>query len=457
VAWACDPRKSVTTSEDGARLSPRKSFEKWVQLVEGKSAPWTAEDIQFARSIGLFVSKRKVEDANRMKSQFLTNMSHEIRTPLGVILGYIDQLDDLFEDYPEVANAGNEMLNSMRGSGTHLLDIINAVLDLSKIESGNIELETTKVDLLELLSEVCSLVRGQAESKGIEFEFEVVGSIPETITTDALRLRQILLNLISNALKFTPKGSIRLSVLFDQSTRRHLILRVTDTGIGVAKENLNKLFKPFSQAESSTTRLYGGTGLGLEISRRFARLLDGDLILESSEVGVGSVFSVRVGTGPVEDTPRISKNNKASASGKPIAPKAVQQEHQFDGLRVLIAEDGLDNRRLLTAVLKKVGCHVETREDGRLAVDEFFAAHESGNPYDLVLMDMQMPVLDGLQATKELRQRGAEIPVIAVTAHAIAGERERCCSAGCTDYVSKPIDRKKLYEAIALAMSNVAQ
>ncbi len=376
------------------------------------------------------------EAASRAKSEFLANMSHEIRTPMTAILGYVD----LLAESPD-ATAQQDYITTIRRNGDHLLRVLNDILDLSKIEAGRMEIERIQVAPAEFAAEVVDLMGMRAHGKGLTLDVVCRGELPATIATDPTRLRQILLNLIGNAIKFTEHGGVRLEVFLaaHDGTQGMLGFRVVDTGIGMTEDQVAALFRPFTQADTSTTRRFGGTGLGLTISRRFAQMLGGDIDLHSVP-GVGSTFTVTVATGdltrvPIEAAAYLGRSARGGAR-----PTARDEAPTLSG-RILLAEDGPDNQRLIAHVLRRAGADVTVVADGRQAVDRVLA--ESAG-FDLVLMDMQMPELDGYAATQELRERGCQVPVVALTAHAMTGDRERCLLAGCNGYATKPIDRNAL-------------
>ncbi len=401
--------------------------------------------------------KRAMEQSNRMaaaaevanasKSEFLANMSHEIRTPMTAILGFSENLLD-----PDLSESDRlNAINTIRRNGKHLLSIINDILDLSKIEAGKLEMECTRCSPLEMLADVKSLMRVRAEAKGLAFDVEYAGPVPETIQSDPTRLRQILINLLGNAIKFTETGGVRVAALCvnDEDRGARMQFDVIDTGVGMTAEQLARLFQPFTQADTSTTREFGGTGLGLTISKRLAEMLGGDITVES-EPGKSSTFRLTVAAGPLDnvrifDSPAEAEILKTERQDKASAARAAEQ---LD-CRILLAEDGPDNQRLISFILKKAGAAVTVAENGKVALDRALAARDEGNPFDVILMDMQMPVLDGYQATRQLRSRGYAALIIALTAHAMAGDREKCLEAGCDDYAAKPIDRRKLIEKIA--------
>ncbi|MEW4452733.1 ATP-binding protein [Bremerella sp. JC817] len=383
------------------------------------------------------------EGANRAKSAFLANMSHEIRTPLTAILGFADVLlesGDMKKAPPERIDA----IETIRRNGSHLISLINDVLDLSKIEAGKFQVENLPCSLHRLLCDLRHLMLVRAEEKKLAINIQYETAIPDMILTDPTRLRQIVMNLLSNSIKFTQEGEINLKVsLIGKGDRRQIQIDVSDTGIGISDEMRDRLFQPFTQADGSMSRRFGGTGLGLTISRHFAKLLGGDLsIVDTSQRG--STFRLVIDPGPLHDAtfdqPEMLEKAPAAKPKAEPTPKNV-----LEGLRILLVEDGPDNQRLISFLLKKAGAQVELAENGEQG---YMKVHESEDPYDIILMDMQMPIMDGYTATSKLRADGYEVPIIALTAHAMAEDRNRCIEAGCTDYSTKPIDRTKLIELI---------
>ncbi|MGQ9652023.1 MAG: ATP-binding protein [Phycisphaerae bacterium] len=392
-------------------------------------------------------ARKAAEAASTAKSFFLANMSHEIRTPMTAILGYADIIKENCLGQCEFGRGElREAVTTIERNGEHLLSLINDILNLSKIESGNLSVERTQVSPHEILAHVASTMRPIAAEKGIEFHVSCTGAIPEVIQSDPVRLRQAILNLVGNAIKFTESGAVTVRVGLSGSRELpQLIIEVIDTGIGISAGQLETIFEPFKQADDSTTRRFGGTGLGLAISRQIARLLGGDLQV-SSEPGKGSVFSLRVSTGSLDGVNLIDQ-----PFAEAVCQRGNKEEDQrtprLDG-RILVVDDGTDNRRLIARILQQAGAQVETAADGREAVGRILAAKEAGAAYDVVLMDMQMPVMDGYEAARYLREKGYQGPVIALTAHAMTGDREKCLQSGCDAYVSKPIHRAELLHAI---------
>ncbi len=392
-----------------------------------------------AANAQLETARRAAEEANRAKSEFLANMSHEIRTPMTAILGFATLLreDDRGHADPQ---GREEFVEAIIRNAEHLLRILNDILDISKIESGRLEVERVRCPLGQIVSNVLALTAPQAAVKGLSLTVESFGPIPETIVTDPVRLEQILLNLVGNAVKFTRTGTIRLALrLVTDEDRPQLEIQVIDPGIGIAPEQAAKLFERFVQADSSTTRHYGGTGLGLTISRGLARMLGGDVAVQSVP-GQGSTFTVRIESGPLAGVVMLRDIPHALAL-KSVPPQP--QPARLTG-RILLSEDSPDNQRLISLILTKAGAEVTVAENGQVAYEKATAALAEGAPFDLILMDMQMPVLDGYDATRRLRAEGYSLPIVALTAHATTDDREKCLSLGCNYYIPKPIDRNEL-------------
>ncbi len=403
-----------------------------------------------ATKIGKVVARRRAEDATRCKSEFLANMSHEIRTPLTAIIGFAETLlveDDFAHAPPQRVEAVHAIIRN----GRHLLQIIADILDLSKVEAGMLNVERINCSPVELVSEVQQLLRVRAESKGLALEVQYAGPIPETIQTDPTRLTQILLNLLGNALKFTKTGSVRtvVQMVSPESPQTMMQIEVIDTGIGIRPEQVARVFEPFSQADISTTRRFGGTGLGLAICRRLAEKLGGQIDVESHP-GQGSTFRVTISTGSLDGVQMIDHpQHRAPPCVEPMARSALDLPVIPPGCRILLVEDAPDTQRLLSLLLAKAGAEVSVADEGQTAVQCALAQWQAGLPFDLILMDMQMPILDGYRATRKLRSEGYPGPIVALTANAMSGQRERCLAAGCDGYAAKPIQRDTLLDTVA--------
>jgi signal transduction histidine kinase/AmiR/NasT family two-component response regulator len=405
--------------------------------------------------VALAHARARAEELSLAKSSFLANMSHEIRTPMTAIIGYAELLMDGGVGEKE----SKQHLRTIQRSGEHLLQIINDILDISKIESDKMQVERIACSPVHVLSDVEQLLLDRARAKGIALTFAWDGQVPRMIHTDPTRTRQILTNIVGNAIKFTAQGSVAVHARFTPSEHDgQLIIAVRDTGEGIAPEAIERLFKPFEQAEASTSRKYGGTGLGLSIAKRLAEALGGGITVISAP-GQGSEFTITLATGPVPKDQLVS-----SHLAKELGEQEAQCTNELIALpaRVLVAEDGPDNRRLLQMILTKSGAQLMTVENGRDAVSEAMAAHHRDAGYDLILMDMQMPELDGYGATMELRRRGYDGVIVALTAHTLSDDRERCLAAGCDDFLTKPVRRaellrtcRKWYEARAEARKAV--
>jgi PAS domain S-box-containing protein len=392
----------------------------------------------------LKTARERAEAAAQAKSAFLANMSHEIRTPMTAILGFADMLSASVSRPDEI-----DAVHTIQRNGEHLLTIINDILDLSKIEAERMHLELLEVDALALLKEVVDMMRVRVQAKGLYCETRTAGELPDKIVTDPTRLRQILINVLGNAVKFTEQGGVTINVGLDQADPQtpRLYFDIVDTGIGLSDDQLGTLFQPFVQADNSSTRRFGGTGLGLTISQRFAQMLGGDISVTST-LGRGSTFRVSVATGEqaiAADKKASVQAPQAVATGAVNAAAVVENAKPLAGRHYLIAEDGLDNQRILSFLLKKAGATVDVVENGKLAVD----AVTAGAVFDAILLDMQMPVMDGYEAAAALRRLSYTGRIIALTAHAMRGDREKCLDAGCDDYATKPIDRVALIAMLA--------
>ncbi|MFK7778594.1 MAG: ammonium transporter [Gimesia sp.] len=391
------------------------------------------------------------EASSRAKSEFLANMSHEIRTPMTAVLGYTDLLIDESWGRP----SSLKLLDVIKRNGNYLLEIINDILDLSKIESGKLAIETIPFSLIEKLKEIQTLMNVRAENQELQFKLSFNGKIPILINSDPTRLKQILINLLGNAIKFTPDGGkviLETSFLNSESDMPLLQFRIQDTGIGMTQEQIESLYQPFVQADSSTTRKFGGTGLGLAISKRLSEMLGGDLICESVP-NEGTVFTLTIKIGELEtiefyDDPKAALKSIKVTNQNDSSNAGTSREKIKGTCSVLLAEDGIDNQRLISTLLKKEGASVMLAENGEIALRRALDALENGKPFDVILMDMSMPVLDGYGATQQLRELGYKLPIVALTAHAMSGDREKCLLSGCDDYITKPVNRAKLRDIV---------
>ncbi|MBN1590202.1 MAG: PAS domain S-box protein [Pirellulales bacterium] len=374
--------------------------------------------------------------ASHAKSEFLANMSHEIRTPMTAILGFSDVLLGSLQKEEDLTAAA-----TIKRNGEYLLELINDILDLSKVEAGKLEIERTACSPTRLVADVASLMRVRAESKNLRLATEFVGPIPDSIQCDPNRLRQILINLVGNAIKFTETGGVRLVTRLVQDNPKTPLLQVDviDSGIGIPEDQASKLFKPFVQVDASTSRRFGGTGLGLAISKRLAAILGGDITL-NSKPGQGSTFTVTVDTGSLSGIPLLRNVSETFAKSHRTPQEEATPNARLN-CHILLAEDGPDNQRLISFLLKKSGAQVTIAENGKLAHDKALAAKAEGHPFDLILMDMQMPVMHGYDATRLLRRAGYTGPIVALTANAMLGDSQKCLDAGCDAYLTKPIDR----------------
>jgi PAS domain S-box-containing protein len=363
------------------------------------------------------------EDANSAKSQFLANMSHEIRTPLGAIMGFVGLLKE--SDLAPAERA--EYVSVIERNSTQLMRIIDDILDLSKVEAGMMLIENIDFSLPELLTDFSSLIGFKAREKGILLKVQAVTPLPTLVNSDPTRLRQILLNVVGNAIKFTDAGSVIVRVRFIDD---YLEFEVEDSGRGISSQQAANLFQAFTQADASTTRHYGGTGLGLVLSRSLAEAMGGTFILKHSELGKGSVFVIRV---------RATAASSERLNFGPNQEEISKKTRLLDGIRVLLVEDSPDNQALISIYLTKAGAKVEVASDGEQGIQQALSAE-----YEVVLMDVQMPTMDGITAVAKLRSLKYSKPVIALTAHAMKDERDRCLKAGFTDFLSKPINREEL-------------
>lgn len=390
-------------------------------------------------------AKRDAEYASNAKSQFLANMSHEIRTPLNAIMGLSELLQTDYKDEKERIL----WLKKITRNSEHLKKVIDEILDLSKIEAGKLQLKIAKFSIPRVIAQVKSILSPLANEKNLTLHFETEGSVPEKINSDSSKLQHILLNLLGNAIKFTSEGIITLTVkLAEESSEPVLHFNVIDTGIGMSSDEVKHLFEPFTQVDSSMTRRFGGTGLGLTLAKQLAQALGGDVILHSSTPGQGSTFVAKIKTGDISTSPMIT--SFANLLAEPVdtvdlsTEKPVVTKPNISNFKVLLVEDSLDNQLLVQNFLEMEGVKVDLASDG----EEGMKKAEEGE-HDLVIMDIQMPVMDGYTATSTLRQHGYKKPIVAFTAHAFEDERERCLKMGFTDFLSKPIKKRELVDCLA--------
>ena len=424
-------------------LATKSGEQKWLEIYLNpiQSGGNIAEVSGIARDITdlkkyqtqLVEAREQAEHSLKVKEQFLANMSHEIRTPMNGVIGMVDLLCDspLNEDQ-------QDYLQTIRKSSETLLHILNDILDLAKIEAGKMVLHPADLVFEDLLDRLMSLFTPIAHQKGNKVAYTIADDVPKVVKADETRLLQILSNLTSNALKFTENGSVTISVSTARLTTEHvdLMVRVSDTGIGISPSNLKKLFSAFQQLDNSTSKNYGGTGLGLAISREFCKMMDGEIGVESEE-GLGSTFwfTVRLAIGDATKASSIAKSERFDIAG------TLKEVHA----RILLVDDNATNRKVASQILIKAGCVVETSTSGKEAIERLSV----DSNFDLVLMDIQMPEMDGMETTRQLKKSISTLPpIVAMTAYAMKEDKERFLAAGMDDYLAKPIRAQQLIQTV---------
>lgn len=409
-----------------------------IALCMSLSTIKTAEQAAAARQL-----LEEARAASRAKSDFLARMSHEIRTPLTAILGFSEVLAEKLAGEEEVDAA-----NTIQRNGEHLQRLIDDILDLSRIEAGMVVVERSPCSPIEVLQDVHAMMRNRAAAKGIDLQVQFSELLPEKISSDMHRIRQVLINLVGNAVKFTEAGSVVLSatVLETQQGECHVEFSVSDTGLGMSPEQLQRVFDPFAQADESVSRRFGGAGLGLSISRRLVELLGGELHVESL-LGSGSTFYFSLPIGRSEAATDGDEPTSPAVSSDGVR-SAFEEANQGKGMHVLVVEDGADNQRLISRLLSGMGAETSIAENGRIGVELAIQAASEGRAFDAILMDIQMPIMDGYAATRSLRDRHYRGRIIALTAHAMEEDRRKCLEAGCDAFAAKPIRRDELMQLL---------
>jgi PAS domain S-box-containing protein len=431
------------------------------RFIQWDMRPWTTPDGRIAgvtvcvqditaatrREMELERLKDAAEQASRAKTEFLTNISHEIRTPLTAILGNTDILRET-GDIDAAPKRRIELIDTISSAGQHLLTMINDILSLSKLDAGRLELEPTVAQPLNLVEDVIRMHAARARDKGLSMTVRELSPVPRRVETDPARLRQILINLVGNAVKFTSRGEITIELQHRDTTQPPtLTIDVVDTGQGIDHHHQQQLFSAFTQADGGLTRSHGGTGLGLALCRKLAQLMGGNSELVWSEPGQGSRFRVWV---PVIEVADSAPALRLAGHAPDQPPQTAQGAPDTLGGRILLVEDGLDNQRLISFHLRKAGGNVEIAENGLVALEKLAAAEARGEPFGLIVSDMQMPEMDGYSLARTLRKAGNAIAIVALTAHAMDDDRRRCIEAGCDEYATKPIDRARLVETCAM-------
>jgi signal transduction histidine kinase/CheY-like chemotaxis protein len=393
-------------------------------------------------------SQEAANAANVAKSRFLANVSHEIRTPMTAVLGHAELLKSQPLDV-KIAQS----VETIKRNGEYLVEIVNELLDIARIEANKLELEVAPCDLPELLTDIETLMGVHAAEAGLDWKVSRKGTIPRNIPTDATRLKQVLVNLVGNAIKYTPEGSVELTVERTMVSGQHRVMfAIADTGEGISEQDLEHLFEPFYRVKTALTREFSGCGLGLTISYELVQLLGGRLEVHSKP-GMGTTFSfdLPAGSSPMEDgEPKDVGLVKLNVNEEP----ASKPQRRMSG-HVLVVDDNRDIRFLARHMLELAGASITTADDGEEAIDMVRQAQANNTPFDAILLDMQMPRLDGYDTVKALRSMGITTPVVALTASAMEGDREKCLEVGCNDYLTKPIDSQQLLDVMARQIADI--
>lgn len=432
------PEPLSADEDDPLRARPSSCVD---QLGEANRRLEEANRELAARTQELEAAKAEALAAVKVKASFLANMSHELRTPLTALLGFVDVLGEEGTSPQHRV----ELIESIRRNGEHLLALVGDILDMVRAESVSTASVRETFSPQRLADKVVDLLRHHATGKGLSLTWRADGVLPELVSGDVKRIRQVMLNLVGNAIKFTEDGSVEIVLRLSSSQTPIpmplLEIEVRDTGIGIESASLAKLFEPFSQADSSDSRRFGGSGLGLALCRRLAETMGGGIDV-ASELGKGSVFRAWF---EIQDAEIPLLRSHAEKLAMPALARC-------EG-RILVVDDGPDNRKLIAHHLTKAGARVETAENGLVGVQAVARAIGQGQPFDLIVLDMQMPVMDGWTAATNLREGGLAIPILALTANAMPEVRQRCLQAGCTAYMSKPVDRAALLSMCAALIS----